>query len=377
VDLELSEEQRELRDGVRRVLVDVCPPALARAVHERGESGAALWQQMVALAWPGLAIAEAQGGLGLGAVELGLVAEELGRALAPGPFLATATQFVPLVQEAGASPLAHDLLRRVASGSLTGSVAVAEHDRWDLAAIECSARSNGDGFRLRGQKSAVFDGATASEIAVVARVPEAGPEQLAVLLVPGSAVKAQPRTLLDPTLALADVAFEDVDVPADRVLAPPGPHAARAIERALEGATVALALATVGTCRRIFELTLAYAKERRQYGRAIGSFQALKHRLADLYLAVERATALGYFAALTIAEDDPRRAEAASLAKAEAGECQRLVVEDGLQLHGGIGFTWEHDLHLFLKRAKAGDPLLGSAAEHRAKLARRLGLVAA
>jgi len=374
MDLELSEEQRELQVNVRRVLEDACPPALARAVHERGASGAALWEQMVALAWPGLAIDEAHGGLGLGAVELCLVAEELGRALAPGPFLATATQFVPLVQEAGDSPLARELLRRVAEGGLIGSVALAEGDRWDLAVIECSAERASHGFRLHGRKTAVFDGATAREIAVVARASEAGAGHLAVLLVPASAAKVQPRTLLDPTLALADLAFEDVAVPTDRVLIAPAPGTERAVERALEVATVALALATAGTCRRIFELTLAYVKERRQYGRPIGSFQALKHRLADIYLAVERATALGYYAALTLAEDDPRRAEAASLAKVEAGACQRLVAGDGLQLHGGIGFTWEHDLHLFLKRVKAGDPLLGSAAEHRARLARKLGL---
>jgi len=373
MDLELSDEQRELRDGVRRVLEQQCPPALVRAVHERGETGAALWQQLVALAWPGVAIAEEQGGLGLGAVELCLIAEELGRAVAPGPFLATATQLAPLLQEAGASPLAERLLRRIAAGQLTGTVAVAEHDRWDLAAIACHVRPVSGGYRLEGRKSAVFDGASAEEIAVIART-DAG---LGVFLVPGAAVKAQPRTTVDPTLALSDLVLDGVAVQADRMLVPPGPAVEGKVTRALEVATVALALATVGCCRRIFELTLEYAKVRRQYERPIGSFQALKHRLADMYLAVERATALCYFAALTLAEDDPRRAEATALAKAEAGECQRLVVEEGLQLHGGIGFTWEHDLHLWLKRAKAGDPLLGSAAEQRAKLARRLGLVAA
>ena len=124
-------------------------------------------------------------------------------------------------------------------------------------------------------------------------------------------------------------------------------------------------------------MTLDYAKEREQYGRPIGSFQALKHRLADMYLSVERASALGWFAALTIAEEDPRRREAASLAKAAAGECQRLVVGEGLQLHGGIGFTWEHDLHFLLKRAKVGDALFGNAVAHRSELARMLGLVGA
>jgi len=373
MDLELSEEQSELRDGVRRVLEEQCPPALPRAVHERGETGEALWRQMVELSWPGAAIAEAQGGLGLGAVELCLVAEELGRAVAPGPFLATATQYAPLLQEAVASALAGERLARVAEGALTGTVALAEDDRWDLDRIACRAGRAGGGFLLSGRKTGVFDGATAEEIAVVAR----GDEGLGVFLVPGGAAKAEPRTLLDPTIALADLALDDVAVPAERVLLAPGPETERAVSRALEVATVALALATVGACRRIFELTLEYAKVRRQYDRPIGSFQALKHRLADLFLAVERATALGYFAALTLAEDDPRRAEAAALAKAEAGDCQRLLVRDGLQLHGGIGFTWEHDLHLWLQRAKAGDALLGDAVEQRARLARRLGLVAA
>ena len=381
MDLELSDDQRELRDGVRRVLEEQCPPALPRAAHERGETGAALWRQMVELAWPGVAIAEAQGGLGLGAVELCLVAEELGRAVAPGPFLATATQYAPLRQEARQSAVAHEPgleladegLARVAGGALTGTVALAEDDRWDLDRIACRASGAGGGFVLSGRKTGVFDGATADEIAVVAR----GEGGLGVFLVPGGAVKAEPRTLLDPTIALADLALDGVVVPAERVLLAPGPGTERSVSRALEVATVALALATAGACRRIFELTLEYAKVRRQYDRPIGSFQALKHRLADMFLAVERATALGYFAALTLAEDDPRRAEAASLAKAEAGDCQRLLVEEGLQLHGGIGFTWEHDLHLWLKRANAGDALLGSATEHRARLARRLGLEAA
>jgi alkylation response protein AidB-like acyl-CoA dehydrogenase len=373
MDLELSEEQRELRDSVRRVLEEQCPPALVRAVHERGETGAALWQHMVALSWPGLAIAEAQGGLGLGAVELCLVGEELGRAVAPGPFLATATQFVPLLQEAGPTALANGTLARVAEGRLSGSVALAEDDRWDVPAVRCEACADAGGFRLTGRKTGVFDGASAEEIAVVAR----GTEGLGVFLVPGSALKAEPRTLLDPTLALADLVLEGVAVPAERVLIAPGPDVERAVARALELATVALALSTVGACRRIFEWTLDYAKVRRQYERPIGSFQALKHRLADLYLAIERATALGYFAALTLAEDDPRRAEAAALAKAEAGDCQRLVVQEGLQLHGGIGFTWESDLHLWLKRAKVSDALLGGATEQRARLARRLGLAEA
>jgi alkylation response protein AidB-like acyl-CoA dehydrogenase len=142
----------------------------------------------------------------------------------------------------------------------------------------------------------------------------------------------------------------------------------------LHEATTALSLSTVAASRAIFEMTLEYTKDRQQFGVPIGSFQAVKHRMADVYLAVERASALAYFAALTIAEDDDRRAVATSMAKSAAGQCQRLVVRDGLQLHGGIGYTWEHDLHFLLKRAKASDLLFGSDAAHRAQLAELLGL---
>jgi alkylation response protein AidB-like acyl-CoA dehydrogenase len=372
MDLELSEDQRGLVEGVRHFLEEECPPSVPRAAHEDGQTADALWRQIVALSWPGIAIDEAHGGLGLGPVELCLIAEELGRVVAPVPFLATATQFAPLLREAQDLPLAEELLRRVAEGGLVGTLAVAEDDRWEPLRIGCRAEAVAGGFQLSGRKTGVFDGATAEEIAVVARA-DAG---LGVFLCPAGAGKVEPRTLLDPTLAVADLVLDGVSVPKERVLLPPG-EADAALTRTLELATTAFAMATAGCCRRIFEVTLEYTKVRQQYDRPIGSFQALKHRLADMALAVERATALGYFAALTLAEDDPRRAEAVALAKAEVGDCQRLLVGEGLQLHGGIGFTWEHDLHLWLKRAKVGDALFGSAIEQRARLARQLGLVAA
>ena len=186
--------------------------------------------------------------------------------------------------------------------------------------------------------------------------------------------RVEPRSIIDPTMPVADLVFEDVRVSGDDVICVPGPDVEARLDRALDEATVALAVMTVAACRAIFERTVEYAKIRVQYERQIGSFQALKHRMANMYLAVERAASVGWFAALTIAEDDPRRSEAVSVAKAAAGECQHLVVNDGLQLHGGIGFTWEHDLHFLLKRAKVGDALFGNALRHRAILAERLGL---
>ena len=379
MDLELSAEESELRDNVRSVLASVCPPAAVRAVVEGKGDPASIWDRMVELYWPALAIAEDHGGLGRGFVEVALVAEELGRAVVPSPYLATVTQFAPAVRELGGdAPLAADLLGRIAGGELTGTVALAESGRWEPDAVTATAEDTADGWVLRGTKDAVLDGADADAVLVIARAAgTSGTDGLGAFVVPRADLAATSRTVVDPTLPLADLALDGVVVPTARVVAAPGAAGvAEALDRAGQEAVVALAASTVGACRAIFERTVAYAKERVQYDRPIGSFQALKHRMADMYLAVERATSLCYFAALTIAEEDPQRTTAASMAKAAAGECQRLVVQDGLQLHGGIGMTWEHDLHFLLKRAVAGDALYGNAVHHRARLAPMLGFVA-
>jgi alkylation response protein AidB-like acyl-CoA dehydrogenase len=370
MDLELSDDEAALRDNVRDVLTGICPPSVVREVFEGGPYPASLWEQMVELGWPALAIATDHGGLGLSFVELALVAEELGRAVAPTPLLATTTQFAPALRELGGESAA-PWLADVASGSRTGTLAVAEHGAWNLDAVAATARREGEQWVLDGEKGAVVDGASADDIVVIAR----GDAGLGAFLVPGSSVECVARRTLDPTIGLADLRLRGVAVNGERVLAPPG---ARDVEvgarRAIEEATAAMAAMTVGACRAIFEATLAYAKVREQYGRPIGSFQALKHRFVEMYVAVERATALVYYAALTIKEDTADRTTATAAAKAAAGDCQRLLAEDGLQLHGGIGYTWEHDLHFWLKRAKTGDALFGDAIAHRAALADHLGV---
>ena len=369
MDFEFTDEQLDLRDNARKLLESACPPATVRAVFDGQDDGTDLWTTLVDLDWPGVGLPEAHGGLGFGILEVGILVEELGRVVAPGPFVPTITQLTPLVREAGSSFRLDD----IAHGRCTGTLALAEDGQWRLDAVRTVARRAGHGWVLDGVKTHVVHGATADEIAVVAR----GDEGLGAFVVPGTDVRATGRHVIDPTLPMAAVTLEGVQVTGERVLIEPGnPAAETTIGRALEESTVAMALSTVATCRTIFEVTLDYAKHREQFGKPIGSFQALKHRLADCYLAVERASALSYFAALTIAEDDPRRSVAASMAKAAAGECQRLVTRDGLQLHGGIGFTWENDLHFALKRAKAGDLLFGNAASHRARLAELLGLAA-
>ena len=371
MDLDLSDDEVALRDNVRSVLSGLCPPSVVRSVYDGNEPSAELWDRMVELGWPSLAIEERHGGLGLGFVQLALVAEELGRAAAPGPLLATTTQFAPAIRELGGEHASARFLTPVATSGGTGTLAVAEGGRWTADAVQVRARRDGDRWVVDGVKRAVVDGATADEIVVLAR-SDAG---LGAFVIRRVAVAATRRTVLDPTLAMADLRLDAVPVEADRVLAEPGSlHVIGAVERVLQEATVAVAAMTVGACRRIFDVTLAYAKVREQYGRPIGSFQALKHRLVEMYLAVERATALVYYAALAIAEDAADRATAAAAAKAAAGDCQRLLAEDGLQLHGGIGFTWEHDLHFWLKRAKAGDALFGGAVAQRAALVQMLGI---
>ena len=365
MDLELSADQLELRDNIRSVLEGACGRAVVRDIYEGTGTADRLWEQMVELYLPALSVPEDQGGLGLGFVEVALLAEELGRVTAPGPLFATTSQLTPMLLEARAA----DVLAAVAEGKRTGSLAIAEAGRWSRTALTTTATCTGDTWTLTGAKTDVVAGASVDCFAVTA-VDEASGEQGAFLVDAGDAT-VTPAVGLEPTLDLAGVAF---DAAAAVVLIAPSPEAGDRITRVLEEAEVAMAFNIVGACRRIFEETLDYAKVRVQYDQIIGSFQALKHRFADMYLAVERAASVCYFAAIAIVEDDPRRSEAVHIAKVAAGDCQRLVVGDGLQLHGGIGFTWEHDLHFLLKRAKAGELLCGGSASHRAALARLLDL---
>ncbi|MDQ1532480.1 MAG: hypothetical protein QOF28_241, partial [Actinomycetota bacterium] len=212
------------------------------------------------------------------------------------------------------------------------------------------------------------------ELAVVVRLAgTVGDDGLTLVVVPGSDVKTRAVRTLDGSRAVADVMLDRVRVGPDRVLGPAG-GAAPALRRALEEATVALALETVGTCQSIFDVTLEYAKSRQQFGVPIGSFQAIKHKFADMLIALERARATGYYAALTIAADDERRTLAVAVAKAAAGDCQRLLGKEGIQIHGGIGYTWEHDMHLYVKRAKSNDAFFGGTAWHRSRIASLLGI---
>ena len=374
--LEFTPDQDELRDGVRTVLTGECPMSLVREVVEKGTTADALWGRMVGLGWPALTVPESAGGLGMGAVELAVVVEELGRAVAPGPFVPTVTQFAPVVAEAGSAEQQQRFLGAVAAGECTGTLALVEASgAVDPARVTATAEPDGTGFALRGTKTMVAEAATADEIVVVARRPGTdGDDGVGAFVVPQGDVDVEPVATLDGSRPLARVTLDGARTDPDRVLGETGPATAAAIRRAVEFAVTMLAIETVGTGQTIFDVTLEYAKQREQFGVPIGSFQAIKHKFADMLVSLERARATSYFAALTIAEDDDRRALAASMAKAAAGDCAGRLAKEGIQIHGGIGYTWEHDMHLYVRRVKSNSALLGNAAQHRARVADLVGL---
>jgi len=372
VELEFTSEQEELRSSVRSFLNKECPIELVRAVVETAAPPEDLWASMVALDWPALAVPEDNGGLGLSFVETAVVAEELGRVIAPGPLLPTVTQFAPMVREVGTPEQRQRFLSLVASGAVTGTVALADHPRgWALDAVTMTAVRAEGGWALDGTKLGILGDAGMGEVAVVAR---AGDGVGAFVVPAGEAGLATLRSL-DASRPLSTATLDRVLVPDDRALGEPGSAASTlGVSRAVQEATVALALETVGTCDVLFQMVLTYVKDRMQFGVPIGSFQAVKHKMSNMFLAIERARSLCYFAVAAIDEDTPARATAVSMAKAASDDCQRMVCRDSIQSFGGIGYTWEHDGHLFVKRAETTGALFGGSAEHSVAVATALGV---
>jgi alkylation response protein AidB-like acyl-CoA dehydrogenase len=356
VDLEFTPEQEALRSGARELLDGECPPSVVRDLSENGREPEKLWAAQVAAGWSALALPESVGGLGLSAVEVAIVAEEAGRACAPGPWLGTVTQYAAVVAATATGDQLSELLAPVVEGAATGALALAEDPTGNPPT---PPTTTAEGGRVNGTKYAVVDGASADHVVVIANN--------GLFVVAAADIRAEPVATVDRSRAWATLRF--ADSAAQQIETTP-----EAIEHGLQLAVVAMAAEMVGACTAIVDRTIEYAKQREQFGVPIGSFQAIKHKLADDYLAVERARASVYFAALTIAEDDERRRLATAMAKAAAGDCERRVVEDAIQTHGGIGYTWEHDLQMWAKRAKSNSALLGTAAWHRARLADLLGL---
>ena len=378
MNLGISTEQRELRESVRRFLTERAPLTSVRELMETADgTDPGVWRQASAqLGLPGIAVPEEYGGAGFSFAEQAIVLEELGAALFTGPYLASAVLAATALLASDDTEAKKDLLPGIAAGETVATLAFTEDGgSWDPASIRLAATKTAEnGWRLDGHKSFVLDGHAADLILAVA-APETDTEtdgQLSLFAVSSATYGLTRRALptLDQTRKLARLAFEHTPA---RLIGKKG--AARAVlDHTLDVAAVALAAEQLGGAQRALDMAVAYAKVRQQFGRPIGSFQAIKHRCADLLLEVESLRSAVGYAAAAVAAGSAEVPVLASLLKAYASEVYSRVAGENIQIHGGIGFTWEHDAHLYLKRAKASELFLGDASYHRERLATRIGL---
>jgi len=402
MDATFTAEQEEIRRTLRELLLKRCGPEEVRtAVQSEGGYDSALWETLARqLGLPGLAFPEAYGGVGCSATELALASEELGRSLAPSPLLATAVLSAPLLLALGSERQRAALLPRISSGELTAALAVpgaglttalglTGDNRGDWAgggrAGGVQARRTDGGWRLYGQADQVLDGHSAGLLLVAAHTGGFARSRTLLFLVQdlvqdslgrdgsGSAGATRVRlTSLDETRSQARIQLRDVEA---ELLGEEDESSdvTGALASVGDSAAAVLAAEAVGAADRVLERTVEYVKQREQFGRAIGSFQAVKHRLADLYVQVQAARSAAYYAAWATAVGEER---VGGLALAQALEALRITASEAVQLHGGIGFTWEHEAHLYFKRA-AGDELLFGPVhrlrEHAADAARLFG----
>ena len=388
MNLGFTDEQEELRRSVRRFLADKSPESEVRRLMET-EAGydPAVWAQMASqLGLQGLAIPEEYGGYGFSFVELVVVLEEMGRVLLCAPFFSSVVLGAGALLSCGDESLKRELLPGLAAGSRLVTLAVTEDSgRWDAGGVRLVGSLATGGWVLDGHKSFVLDGHVADTLLVAARVD--GSEGLTLFVVDGAApgLARTPMPTMDQTRKQARLVFSSVPA---RPVGSVG-EGWSVVARAFDLAAVGLAAEQVGGAQRVLEMSVEYAKVRVQFGRPIGSFQAVKHRCADMLMAVESAKSAAYYAAWTAAtallppsgsasaspsvDGGDELAVMASLAKAYCSEAYFKAAADNIQIHGGIGFTWDHPAHLYFKRAKSSEVILGDAAYHRELLAQRIG----
>ncbi|HLZ26298.1 MAG TPA: acyl-CoA dehydrogenase family protein [Chloroflexota bacterium] len=367
MDFDFSQEQTMLRDLTREFFNRESTPRAVRTLmeDERGFSDAT-WQQMAEMGLMGLAIDAGYGGQGLGMIEMALVLDEMGRAAYPGPFFATAVLAASAIAAGGEANQMARYLPDLANGRTRATLALLEDAvSWTPAAVNLRAERRGDGFALSGTKRFVPFAHVADLILVAARTAD-GADGTTVFAVAGNApgLRQTPNVEMDHTSKTSTLVLEDVRVGADAVIGHVD-HGWDVLGPTLRRAAVGASAEMLGAARRCMDMSVEYAKVRQQFGQPIGSFQAIKHACADMLLEVENAHAATYYAAWALDAGSPDAALAASAAKAYVSDASRKVCGSSIQVHGGIGFTWEYDLHLYVKRAKHLEPLYGDADFHR------------
>jgi len=371
VNFAFSEEQEELRKSVRRFLEDKSPEIEVRRLMDTTEGyDPAVWAQMAQqLGLQGLAIPEEFGGSGYSYVELIVVLEEMGRALLCAPYFSTVALAANALLASGDDGAKKDFLPGIASGETIATLALTEETgKWDEEGVTLAATKSGDGYTLTGTKSFVLDGHTADLILVAARTA-AG---VSLFAVSGDAAGLTRTALstMDQTRKQAKLEFSGTPA---RLVGGDG-DGWKILSKTLDLAAVALAAEQVGGAQKVLDMSVEYAKVRVQFGRPIGSFQAIKHKCADMLLEVESAKSAAYYAGWAAAEDSDELPVVASLAKAYCSDAYFHATAENIQIHGGIGFTWEHPAHLYFKRAKSSELYLGDPTYHRELLAQRIGL---
>jgi alkylation response protein AidB-like acyl-CoA dehydrogenase len=378
MNFELNEEQTMLKTSAREFLDKECPKKHVRAMmdDEKGYSPE-MWKKMAGLGWQALAFPEQYGGVGSSFLDLCVLLEEMGRALVPGPFLSTVVHAGRAILAAGNDQQKKEYLTKIASGEAIMTLALTEEKGGiEAADVSLKAAHSGGQYIITGKKLFVPDANVADAMVVVARTKD-GPDKtdgITLFLVDARAKGIKTEVLKTMTgEKMCEVVFDGVAVPAANVLGAVD-KGWPVIKQVLEEAQVAECAWMTGGARWVLETTLDYAKSRIQFGHPIGSFQAIQHKFADVAVEVEGCTSLVYYAAWAITENDPARAMAASMAKAWVSDSYKHACFEGVQIHGGIGFTWDHDMHLYFKRAKSGEVAFGDAVYHREKVAQLLNM---
>jgi alkylation response protein AidB-like acyl-CoA dehydrogenase len=372
-----SEEQEELRRTVRQFLEAKSPSSEVRRLMETTEGyDPAVWKQMgQELGLQSLAIPEEYGGQGYTFIELGIVLEEMGRVLLAAPYFSSVVLAANAIMNVGTEDQKQELLPGIASGDTIATLAFTEPSgKWDAAGITMEAKENvGGEFTLSGEKMFVLDGFTADLIVVVARTEgTSGTDGISFFTVRGDAdgLTRTALSTMDMTRKQAKLEFNNV------VASPLGStvDGFAAFSKTLDQAAVALSNEMMGGAQKVLEMSVEYAKVRVQFGRPIGSFQAIKHKCADMLLEVESGKSAAYYASWAAAEDNEELPVVAALSKAYCSEAYFHATAENIQIHGGIGFTWEHPAHLYFKRAKSSEIYLGDPTYHRELLAQRIGI---
>jgi alkylation response protein AidB-like acyl-CoA dehydrogenase len=379
MDFGFSQEQEMLRTTARSFLEKECPTSVVRKLMATPEGCTPeFWAKLAELGWVGLIYPEAYGGAGLGFVDLVVIMEEMGRVLLPTPYFSTVLLGGLALLEGGSETLKKEWLTKISMGEARVTLAWQEaNGRWDSAGITLTAKESGDGFILNGKKLFVPDAHIADLLVVATRTSQSADPTNGVslfLVAPNAAgVTVELLPTMDQTRKLGAVTFANVKVNSASLVG--DKHGGWPIlSKVIDKATVALAAEMCGGASKLLEMCTEYAKTRSAFGKPVGSYQAVKHKIADMLLHVENAKSITYYAAWAVDEGVREASLAASMAKAYTSDAYRKVAADSVQVHGGIGFTWEHDVHLYFKRAKSSEFTFGNATYHRERLAQLIPL---